>query len=103
LLLYHLLPTSLSFWAKVASAIATFVIALSRALDFGGRWRWHIQMRNACRALEDRVNALDVLPDADRPTAAKKVFDDTRRWLQCLRSVSPVPATFAVARSQGTT
>lgn len=49
-----LLPMSLSIWAKVASAIATFVIALSRALDFGGRWRWHIQMRNAYRALIDR-------------------------------------------------
>ncbi len=62
--------------AKVASAIATFVTALSRALDFGGRWRWHIQMRNAYRALIDRVNGLAVLPDADRPAAAKKIFED---------------------------
>lgn len=71
-----LLPMSLSIWAKVASAIATFVIALSRALDFGGRWRWHIQMRNAYRALIDRVDELDVLPAAGRPAAAKKIFDD---------------------------
>ena len=71
-----LLPMSLSIWAKVASAIATFVIALSRALDFGGRWRWHIQMRNAYRVLIDRVNGLAVLPDADRPTAAQKIFED---------------------------
>ena|SRR5579862_2788196 len=71
-----LLPMSLSIWAKVASAIATFVIALSRALDFGGRWRWHLQMSNSYRALIDRVDGLDVLPAADRPSAAKKIFDD---------------------------
>jgi hypothetical protein len=71
-----LLPMSLSIWARVASAIATFVIALSRALDFGGRWRWHLQMSNSYRALIDRVDELEVLPTADRPTAAKKIFDD---------------------------
>jgi hypothetical protein len=71
-----LLPMSLSSWARVASAIATFVIALSRALDFGGRWRFHTQMRNAYVALRDRVNRLDVLPDADRSPAAAKIFED---------------------------
>ena len=71
-----LLPSSLSLWAKVASAIATFVIALSRGLDFGGRWRWHLQMRNAYTALIDRINELDVLPDADRPAAAQKIYED---------------------------
>jgi hypothetical protein len=70
-----LLPMSLSFWARLASAIATFIIALSRALDFNGRWRWHVQMRSAYMALTDRVNQLDVLPDADRPAAAAKIFD----------------------------
>lgn len=71
-----LLPSSLSFWAKVASAVATFVIALSRALDFGGRWRWHTQMRNAYKALIDRIDELDVLPDADRNAAEIKIFED---------------------------
>jgi hypothetical protein len=70
------LPTSMSFWAKVAAAIATFVIAVSRALDFGGRWRWHIQMRNAYTALIDAVDRLDVLTDAERQAAEKKLFDD---------------------------
>jgi hypothetical protein len=71
-----LLPMSLSIWARVASAIATFVIALSRALDFGGRWRWHLQMSNSYKALIDRVDELNVLPEADRPAAVKKIFDD---------------------------
>lgn len=71
-----LLPMSLSLWARIASAIATFVIALSRGLDFGGRWRWHLQMCNAYRAMIDRVDGLDVLPDTDRPAAARKIFED---------------------------
>lgn len=71
-----LLPASMSLYARIAAAIATFVIALSRALDFGGRWRWHIQMRSAYRALSDRVNGLYVLDEADRRTAARKIFQD---------------------------
>jgi rhamnogalacturonyl hydrolase YesR len=71
-----LLPSSLSMWAKIASAMATFVIALSRALNFGGRWRFHVQMSNAYQGLLDRVNQLDVLPEGERNAAAAKIFDD---------------------------
>lgn len=71
-----LLPSSLSLWAKIASAIATFVIALSRGLDFGGRWRWHLQMFNAYTALMDRIDELAVLPEPDRPASAKKIYED---------------------------
>ena len=71
-----ILPTSLSLYAKIAAAVATFVIALSRSLDFGGRWRWHLEMRNAYTALLDRVAQLDVLPEPERAEAAKRVFDD---------------------------
>jgi hypothetical protein len=70
-----LLPMSETFWARVASAIATFVIALARALDFGGRWRWHLQMRNAYQALMDRLNELGVLPDTARSAAAQQIYD----------------------------
>ena len=71
-----LLPESLTLWARIAAAVATFIIAVSRALDFGGRWRWHTQMRNAYTALLDKVSQLDVLADADRPAAAKQIFDE---------------------------
>ncbi len=70
-----IIPTSHAVWAKVAAAIATFVIALARALDFGGRWRWHIEMRNAYQALIDRTDELNVLPDADRLAAIKNIYD----------------------------
>jgi hypothetical protein len=71
-----LLPASMSVWARAAAAVATFVIAVSRALDFGGRWRWHLQMRNVYRALNDRVVGLAVLPADQRPAAAAKIFED---------------------------
>lgn len=67
-----LLPSSMSTWARIAAAVATFVIALSRALDFGGRWRWHIQMRNAYMALLDRVNGLDVYRKRNDPKQPRR-------------------------------
>lgn len=70
-----IIPTSHAVWAKVAAAIATFIIALARALDFGGRWRWHIEMRNSYQALIDRTDELNVLPDADRLAAIKNIYD----------------------------
>lgn len=70
-----IIPTSHAVWAKIAAAIATFIIALARALDFGGRWRWHIEMRNAYQGLIDRTDELNVLPDADRLAAIKTIYD----------------------------
>jgi hypothetical protein len=70
------LPGSYGLWARVASAIATFVIALSRALDFGARWRWHVEMRNAYTALLDRTSLVMVLPDADRLEVMKTLYAD---------------------------
>src|SRR5206468_396252 len=61
-----IIPASYSFWIKVSAAIATFIIALTRALDFGGRWRWHIEMKNGYQALIDRTDELRVLPDDEK-------------------------------------
>jgi hypothetical protein len=77
-----LIPTSHAVWAKIAAAIATFVIALARALDFGGRWRWHIEMRNAYQALIDRADELTALPDAERLDATKKIYDKLEKLRQ---------------------
>jgi hypothetical protein len=93
-----LLPESMSIWARIAAAIATFVIALSRALDFGGRWRWHIQMGNEYTALLDRVNGLEVLQDAEQREAAKKIFED----LAALRTKeNGVPGSGSGVTSEG--
>ena len=70
------LPESMSTLARISAGIATVIIAAARALDFGGRWRWHIEMRNAYMSLLDRVDALAVLPHADQGPAAVRIYDD---------------------------
>lgn len=70
-----IIPASHSFWVKVSAAIATFIIALARALDFGGRWRWHIEMRNGYQTLIDRTDELYVLPDDEKLDAMKSIYD----------------------------
>jgi hypothetical protein len=64
-----------SIWAKVAAAVATFIIALSRAMDFGGRWRWHWEMRMSYQALLDRTTEIGALPDAEKLDMLKKIYD----------------------------
>jgi hypothetical protein len=61
--------------AKVAAGLATFVIAVSRALDFGGRWRWHIGMRAKYEALLSRVEEIAILPADEQLNAVRSVFD----------------------------
>ena len=70
-----IIPTSSPTLAKVTAGIATFVIAISRALDFGGRWRWHIAMRARYAALLNRVEEMVVLPADEQLAAVKDVFN----------------------------
>jgi len=70
-----IIPTSYAIWAKAAAAVATFTIAVARALDFGGRWRWHIEMRTGYQALVDRIDEVAVLPDAEQLDAIRKIYD----------------------------
>jgi hypothetical protein len=64
-----------AIWAKAAAAVATFIIALSRAMDFGGRWRWHWEMRMGYQALLDRTTELSALPDAEKLDMLKTIYD----------------------------
>ena len=76
------LPVEYSTWARIASAIATFVIAVARALDFGARWRWHLGMQNAYQALLDRLDVLPLLPEAERQQSLNAICNG----LEVLRS-----------------
>jgi hypothetical protein len=70
-----IVPSDHWIWAKIVAALATFLIAVSRALDFGGRWRWHIEMQANYRALLDRVNEVSLLPKDAQLDALKRVYD----------------------------
>jgi len=91
------IPTSHAFWAKVAAAVATFVIALARALDFGGRWRWHLEMRNGYQALLDRTDELSVLPDDEKLPAMKSIYDKLEKMRAKENGIPGVGGTTASA------
>lgn len=74
-----LLPSNFAMWARVASGLATFLIALVRALDFGSRWRWHLNIRARCTSLVDRVDRVAVLPPDQRSEALAQLYDELAR------------------------
>ncbi|MEV7393400.1 hypothetical protein [Streptomyces sp. NPDC091215] len=74
-----ILPSNFALWARVASGVATFLIALLRALDFGSRWRWHLNMRSRYASLVDRVDRVAVLPPDQRAEALAQLYDELAR------------------------
>lgn len=73
------LPVNYSTWARGAAGVATFIIAISRALDFGSRWRWHLDMRARYYVLLDRVNQVAVMPPDDRARVLAAIYGDLAR------------------------
>ena len=55
--------------ASVLAALAAFFIAATRLLDFGGRWRWHLNRRARYAGMIYRLNASSLQPvDEQRST-----------------------------------
>lgn len=71
-----IIPANYAIWARIAAGIATFLIAVARALDFGARWRWHLNMRSRYAVLLDRVDQVALLPADTRADALSKIYDD---------------------------
>ena len=65
--------------ASICSALAAFAIALSRTLNFGGRWRWHLQRQGHYSALAYQLNAISLLPEAERPEAYRALYTELGR------------------------
>jgi hypothetical protein len=71
--------------AQALAALAAFAVAMERSLNFGARWRFHLEMDNAYCALIDmlefyRVTA-EMLPDAER----QKYLQDFMKELYAVR------------------
>jgi hypothetical protein len=86
------LPVDYSTWARVAAGAATFLIAVARALDFGARWRWHLNMRSRYAVLLDRVDQTALLPAADRAEALHGVYQDLFKVRSLERGIPGVGA-----------
>jgi hypothetical protein len=77
-----------TIWARSLSAVATGVIAISRALDFGGRWRWHCQRELACQALLVKLRHLH---ERDGKTVSQQLDDIEAELLKLLESGATLP------------
>lgn len=74
-----ILPVEYSIWARIASGCATFLIAFLRALDFGARWRWHVDMYAEYATLLDRIEAVSVTPPDRRGVALERIYGELVR------------------------
>jgi hypothetical protein len=74
-----IIPSDAWLWPKIAAGAATFIVALARALDFGSRWRFHIDMRANYAALLDRVDEVSVLPASEQLAATKRIYDNLEK------------------------
>lgn len=54
-------------YVSLASAVAALCIALERSLGLGARWRFHTEMKNAYRTLQDGISFYRVLPEDRKP------------------------------------
>ena len=50
----------------ISAGLATFIIAVQRSLGFGARWKFHIEMQSAYRALLDGVVFCSAVPEQRR-------------------------------------
>jgi hypothetical protein len=61
--------------AAACSGLAAFVIAISRALNFGGRWRWHLERQNEYCRLIYRLNQVALLEPESQKSAVGALYD----------------------------
>jgi hypothetical protein len=85
--------------AAIASSIASFIIALSRALNFGGRWRWHLQQQNDYSRLIYELNAVALLEAPDEQRAAVRTV--YRRLIALKASDAGIPGSGEPVLPQG--
>lgn len=70
------LPATYSSWGRAAAGLATFLIAINRALDFGTRWRWHRTMRSRYQVLLDQTEQVLTRPTNEQGPALTHIYDE---------------------------
>lgn len=75
--------TQIANWLpQVLTAIATFWVALDRALTFGSRWRFHLSQKYGYRRILDRLSFYSTIPTPER----EKHIKETLMQLDIVRS-----------------
>ncbi|HJQ27336.1 MAG TPA: hypothetical protein VKA60_25850 [Blastocatellia bacterium] len=73
------LPDSLGAWfwlPKALTAFATFWVALERVLNFGARWRFHLEMKNAYQVIEDMIDYSEHLPESKKEDYIQSIWQE---------------------------
>ena len=65
--------------ASVLAALAAFFIAATRILDFGGRWRWHLQRRARYAGMIYRLNSSSLESTEDQRLTIRQMYDELSR------------------------
>jgi hypothetical protein len=71
--------------AKILSGIGALLIALERALSWGGRWRYERQMRNNYLIIQAKINFYENLPPTFSEDEKKKIYLEVYSDLYDLR------------------
>jgi hypothetical protein len=93
-------------WAKILSVAAAIIIAIDRALNWGGRWIYHRQMRHEYLRILDRINLAENSEDKFTPDEAHKyfvlIFDDlfALRSIHFTNPILPVCNCLVILRQQ---
>ena len=72
---------------KILSGIGALLIALERALSWGGRWRYERQMRNNYLIIQAKINFFENLPPSFSDEEKKKIFQEVYADLYELRKL----------------
>lgn len=77
-----------SWIPRVLTGIAAFWIAMERALNFGARWRFHLEMKKGYEMILVMINSMELLPEGERRTELEKIRRD---FFGLLRRESAIP------------
>ncbi|MFF4629676.1 hypothetical protein [Streptomyces griseorubiginosus] len=94
------IPADHAIWARIAAGVATLLIAVARALDFGARWRWHLNMRARYAILLDRVDKVALLPVNARSDALGQIYDELSKVRSLERGI-PGSGTASTVQQAG--
>lgn len=70
---------------KALTAFATFWVALDRGLNFGRRWRFHLEMKNGYRMIEDMIDYYEYVPENKKEAYLESIWQE----LKVIRSKEP--------------
>jgi hypothetical protein len=66
--------------AQILAALAAFVVATERALNFGSRWRFHVEMDSAYSALLNMITiyraSAPFLPDTEKQKRLQEISQE---------------------------